>query len=183
MARKQYQKLNDTFKFDKIIKKQKPALETYGKSNLIYNSKPSFYKYYRDSKKFVTLSLKSKYLFLLEYSNNLTKFKVLKAKKQSKKKEKNRNKKNQNEYNELLGDKWNRMDPKNFFLKRYDYSVWSENRKESTDENELTDKEKSVDLSDMLPLEGDEEEVKQRKLLRILNPKKQLPRLPISLAA
>ena len=75
------------------------------------------------------------------------------------------------------------MDPKNFFLKRYDYSVWSENRKESTDENELTDKEKSVDLSAMLPLEGDEEEVKQRKLLRILNPKKQLPRLPISLAA
>ena len=48
-AKKPYQKLNDTFGFDKIIKKEKPALQSYSKSNLIYSSKNTFYKYYRDS--------------------------------------------------------------------------------------------------------------------------------------
>ena len=39
IAKKQYQKLDDTFEFDKIIKKEKPAFENYSKSTLIYNSK------------------------------------------------------------------------------------------------------------------------------------------------
>ena len=37
-------KLDDTFKFDKMIKKtkKKPAVENYSKSNLIYDSNHSF---------------------------------------------------------------------------------------------------------------------------------------------
>ena len=50
-----------------------------------------------------------------------------------------------------LGDKY---DPKNLFLEGYDYLVWSES------------KEESVDLSDMPPLEVDEE-VKEEKALKI----------------
>ena len=34
IANKQYQKLDDSFKLDKIIKKEEPALENYSKSNL-----------------------------------------------------------------------------------------------------------------------------------------------------
>ena len=51
IVKKQYQKLDDTFEFDKIDKKEEPTFKNYNKSNLIYNSKHSFYKYYRDSKK------------------------------------------------------------------------------------------------------------------------------------
>ena len=51
--------------------------------------------------------------------------------------------------------------------------MWSKN-KESTDEEE------SVYLSDMPPLEGDEE-VKEGKGLKILTPNKLLTRLPILL--
>ena len=47
-----------------------------------------------------------------------------------------------------LGDKYNL---ESLFLKGYYYNVWSENKGQSTD------KEKSVDLSDMPPLEGDKE--------------------------
>ena len=39
-----------------------------------------------------------------------------------------------------LGDKY---DPEKLFLEGYDYAVWSENKEE------WTDKEESVDLSDM----------------------------------
>ena len=49
IAKKQYQKLDITFEFDKQIKKEEPTFENYNKSNLIYNSKHSFYKYYGDS--------------------------------------------------------------------------------------------------------------------------------------
>ena len=52
--------------------------------------------------------------------------------------------------------------------------MWSKN-KESTDEEE------SVYLSDMPPLEGDEE-VKEGKGLKMLTPNKLLTRLPILLA-
>ena len=54
ITKKQYPKLDDTFGFDKIIKKEKPALKNYSKLDLIYNSNYSFYKYYRDSKNFIT---------------------------------------------------------------------------------------------------------------------------------
>ena len=53
-----------------------------------------------------------------------------------------------------MSDKY---DPERLFLEGYDYSVWSENKEESTD------KEESVELSDILPLEGDEEEVREGK--------------------
>ena len=53
-AKKQYQKVAETFEFDNIIKKEEPIFKDYNKSNLIYNSKYSFYKYYRDSKKMIT---------------------------------------------------------------------------------------------------------------------------------
>ena len=41
VTEKQYKKLDNTFEFDKIIKKK-----NYSKSNLIYDSNYSFYKYY-----------------------------------------------------------------------------------------------------------------------------------------
>ena len=46
----------------------------------------------------------------------------------------------------------------------------------------MTDKEESVDLSDMPPLEGDAEEVKKGKILKILTSNKLLTGLPILLA-
>ena len=46
IAKKQSQKLDDTYKFDKIIKK-----DNYSKSNLIYDANHSFYRYYLDRKK------------------------------------------------------------------------------------------------------------------------------------
>ena len=38
IAKKQYQNLDNTFEFEKIIKIEKPTLENYNKSNLIYNA-------------------------------------------------------------------------------------------------------------------------------------------------
>ena len=60
--------------------------------------------------------------------------------------------------------------------------MWSENEEELSDKTELADKEETVDLSDMLPLEGDEEEVKGGKGLKVLTPKKLLTRLLMLLA-
>ena len=45
----------------------------------MYYSKYSFYKCYRDSKKLNNLSLKSKFPFLVEFFNDLNKFKKLKT--------------------------------------------------------------------------------------------------------
>ena len=42
IAKKQYQKLDDTYELDKIIKKT-PTFKKYNQSNLIYSSKYSFY--------------------------------------------------------------------------------------------------------------------------------------------
>ena len=42
IAKKQYQKLDDTCEFDKIIKKEKPTLVKYSKSDLIYDSNHCF---------------------------------------------------------------------------------------------------------------------------------------------
>ena len=66
-------------------------------------------------------------------------------------------------------------DPKSFSPKRYDYNVLSENKEESAD------KEKSVDLSDMPPPEGDEE-VRKGKGIKFLTPNKVLTRLLLLLA-
>ena len=90
IAKKQYQKLDNTFEFDKIIKKEGPTFKKYNKSNLIYNSKYDFYKYCRDSKIFDDLSFKSKYSFLFELFNDLDKFnKLITRKEKTKKKENN----------------------------------------------------------------------------------------------
>ena len=69
IAKKQYQKLFDTFKFDKIFKKEKPTIKNYSKSDLVYDSKYSFYNYYCNSKKIITFLLISSICF---YSNFLT---------------------------------------------------------------------------------------------------------------
>ena len=54
-----------------------------------------------------------------------------------------------------------KLKPNKFFIKGYDYIIWSKNEKGTTDKKEMTDKEEPVDLSDIPPLEGDEEEVKE----------------------
>ena len=78
------------------------------------------------------------------------------------------------EYFYLLYAERNKMEskykPKKLFLETYNYDGWSENE-ESTDIKEF------LDLSDMPPLDGDEEEVKEGKGLKILTPKKLLTRL------
>ena len=71
-----------------MIKKEEPTFKYYNKSNSIFTSKYSFYKYYHDSKKFDNLYFKSKYLFLHNFFNDLNKFKKLKTTKQEIEKEK-----------------------------------------------------------------------------------------------
>ena len=44
VAEKQYQKLDNTYESDKIIKKEKPKLENYSKSDLIYDANHSFFQ-------------------------------------------------------------------------------------------------------------------------------------------
>ena len=66
-------------------------------------------------------------------------------------------------------------DPKDLFLDGY-YLVGSKNEEESAV------KEESEELPLMPPLEGNEEEVKEEKGLKILTPNKLLIRLPILLA-
>ena len=66
-------------------------------------------------------------------------------------------------------------------MEGYDYSVLSENEEESTDNEKWTNKEKYVNLSNMLPpLESDEEEIKGGKRLKFLTPNKLLFRLQIT---
>ena len=104
IAKEQHQKLDDAFEFDKMIKKEEPTFKNYNKSNLIYNSKYSFYKYHCDSKTFDNLSFKSKYYFLYKFSNNLNKFTKLKTIKEITKKKKTNVHNTVSElYNELLG--------------------------------------------------------------------------------
>ena len=85
-----YKKLDDTFEFYKIIKKEKPTHENYSKSNLIYDANHSFYKFYRDSKKFNNISFKSKYSFLTKFFKDLNKFNKLKTQKEKTKKDKDK---------------------------------------------------------------------------------------------
>ena len=82
VAKKQYQKLGDTYDFDKLIKKEKPTFKKYNRSNLIYNSKYNFYEYF-NIKSFNSLSLTSKYLILLSHYGDLNKFNNLNPQKES----------------------------------------------------------------------------------------------------
>ena len=57
IAQKQYKGLNKFFKSGEkkepvTIKKETPTIKKYNKSDLIYNTNHSFYKYIRDTKKF-----------------------------------------------------------------------------------------------------------------------------------
>ena len=62
----------------------------------------------------------------------------------------------------------NKYDPINLILETYNYNIWFEN-----EESDDTTSRKS-DLSDMPPIEGDKEEVKEGKGLKILTPNKLL---------
>ena len=64
--RKRYQKLSKTFRFDKIIKKEEPKFKNCNQLNLIHKRRYSFYKYFRDCKKKIELSFKSRYSFINE---------------------------------------------------------------------------------------------------------------------
>ena len=76
VAEKQYKKLDNTFEFDKIIKKEKPTLKKYNRSNLTYDSKYSFYPHY-NIKNFNKMSLTLKYPILFLFYNELKKFNSL----------------------------------------------------------------------------------------------------------
>ena len=54
ITKKQYQKLDNIFGFEKIVKKERAKLENYSKSNLLYDANHSFYRYYRDKKNLIT---------------------------------------------------------------------------------------------------------------------------------
>ena len=80
----------------------------------------------------------------------------------------------------------NKSDSEKLFLERFDYSVWFENKEPTVKEKlankeESTDKKEFVDLSNVLPVEGDEE-VKVGKGLKVSTPNKLLTKLPILLA-
>ena len=49
--------ISDTFEFDQVIKKEKPTLENYSRSDLIYSSNYRFYKYCCGSKILITFLL------------------------------------------------------------------------------------------------------------------------------
>ena len=62
----------------------------------------------------------------------------------------------------------NKYDPFNLFLEAYSYEDWFKN--EELTYTTRNDKEESVDLSDMSPVEGDEE-VKEGKRIKNINSK------------
>ena len=80
IAQKQYNILDNTNKFDRIIKKEKPTVKKYNRSNLIYDNKHSFYEYY-DIKKFNSHSLESNLPILASFDNDLNKYNTLKPQK------------------------------------------------------------------------------------------------------
>ena len=61
---------------------KKPLFENYSKLDLIYNINYSFYKYYRNNKKFNNYSLKWKYSILAEIFNDLDQFNKLTRRKE-----------------------------------------------------------------------------------------------------
>ena len=85
IAKKQYQTLDTIYESDE---KEEPKIKKYNKSNLIYNSKYSFYKHYSDRKKFDNISFESKNSFLNEFFNYLIKFNKLTTQKEETQKKK-----------------------------------------------------------------------------------------------
>ena len=72
----------------------------------------------------------------------------------------------------------NKYDPINLFRETYNYDVWFQS--EESPDTTKTD-EKSTDLKPMPLLEGDEEEIKEGKGLKILTSNKLLSILPLLL--
>ena len=71
ITEKQYQELDKVHRFDIEL-----IIWKYNKSNLVYNTVHSFYKYY-DISKFNKLSIKSKCFFLSDFINHLNRFSSL----------------------------------------------------------------------------------------------------------
>ena len=67
---------------------KKAITGTCNKSDVIYKSKNSFYKYYRDTKDFDSLSFRSKYSFLAEFSDDIVEFGELKHRNENAKRKK-----------------------------------------------------------------------------------------------
>ena len=195
--KKQYQRLDNTFDFGKTIKKEKPTLKKYNRSNVTYDSKYSFHQYC-NIKNFNSLPLVSNYPCLFSFYSELNKCYIINPQKEWTKDKKALVYDNVSElYNEnleiyfkqdmtfsdakkrKLGHKYH---AEKLFLEGYDCSVQWENKEESIGKEESTDKEESVDFSDMPPLEVDEEELRDRKGLKILTPNKLLTRLLILLS-
>ena len=72
IAKKQYQKLCSTYESEKIIRKEKPTLSEYNKSNLICDCKYSFYPY-NNIKNLNSIFLTSKYPILFSFYSELKK--------------------------------------------------------------------------------------------------------------
>ena len=89
IAKKQYEKLDNTDESDETINKIS-TLKNYRKSDLIYDTKHSFFKHYRDNKKIDNLSFKSKYLFLHGFLDDIDKFSDLKPQNNNTKNKKQR---------------------------------------------------------------------------------------------
>ena len=64
------------------MKKEKPAIKKYNRSNLINNSKHIFYEYYYN-KIFNGISLESKHPYLLSFYSDLNKFSNLNSQNES----------------------------------------------------------------------------------------------------
>ena len=60
----------------------------YNKSDLIYDTNHSFYKYCRDTKNFDSLSFRSEYSFLHRFLDDINKFSDLKPRNENTKKKK-----------------------------------------------------------------------------------------------
>ena len=157
-AKTQYQKLDDTYEFDKIIKVEKPTFKKYNRSNLIYNSKYSFYEYC-NIKNIYNFSLKSNYPILLSFYSDLNQFNNLNPQKESTKEKKATVYDNasdlSNEYLKIYFDEYKilsdakkeswviNMIPLIDYLK---HNIWLENEESTEITSKKSDKDKSLDL-------------------------------------
>ena len=175
------------YHFDEAINKsdRKPRLEKYNQSDLIYDTNHSFYKYH-DIKKFDNLSFRSKCSLLL-FFNDLNKSNKLKIQIEQAKEKKQIC---MIQFQNYIITCWKHLVMNTIIyemqkevkstpnmilltkhLMKYGYFEWY--KETSVDEKEL---------DDLPSLEGDEEEVKEEKWLRILTRNKLLSRLSILLA-
>ena len=82
IAKKQYQKLGNAYEFGEKLQYKK-----YNSSNLVYNSKHSFYGYYND-KKYNSYPLELKYTILISFFVDLNKLSNVNPQKESTEKKK-----------------------------------------------------------------------------------------------